>query len=80
MSCLCDRKNWYWCIECEWIKRQKNMNLLTKIYDPWRIKNNFEKGCAAELYLKLLDDPEKYKQQLKWLKKFIRIWEVAEHG
>ena len=63
-----------------WQKRSKNMNLLINIYDPWRIKNNFEKGCAEELYIKLLDDPEKYKQQLKWLKKFIRIWEVAEHG
>jgi hypothetical protein len=51
------------------------MQCLTKIYDPWREKNNFEKGCAEELYIKLLDDPEKYKGQLIWLKK-IRIWEI----
>jgi hypothetical protein len=81
MTCdICDRKNQYWCIECSWHRRHKNMQCLTKIYDPWREKNNFEKGCAEELYIKLLDDPEKYKGQLKWLKKFIRIWEIAEHG
>jgi len=80
MSCPCDRKNQYWCIECEWFRRQKNMKWLCRIYEPWRKKNNFESGCAEELYIKLLDNKEKYVFQLKWLKKFIRIWEVAEHG
>ena len=80
MTCPCDRKNQYWCVECDWFRRQKNMKWLCRIYEPWRKKNNFEEGCAEELHFKLLDDPNQYKPQLKWLKKFIRIWEVAEHG
>lgn len=80
MTCECDKKNSYWCIECEWNKKEKNMNWLNKIYNSWKEKNNFEKGCAEELYVKLLDDRDKYVFQLYWLKKFIRIWEIAEHG
>ena len=81
MTCeLCDRKNYYWCIECSWHRRHKNMQWLIKIYEPWRTKHNLPKGCTEELYFKLFDDPEKFKPQLKWLKKFIRIWEIAEHG
>ena len=77
---ICDRKNQYWCIECSWHRRHKNMQWLIKLNEPWRIKNNHPKGCTEELYFKLLDDPIKNKDLLIYLKKFNRIWEIAEHG
>lgn len=61
-------------------RRSKNMQYLIKIYKEWCIKNKLPKACAEELYFKLLDNPIKNKDLLIFLKKFNRVWDIAEYG
>ena len=55
------------------------INLLTKIYTNWTKKNKLPYGCADELHYELLDNYETNKHQIKWLKRFINLWEKVEH-
>lgn len=55
------------------------INLLTKIYTNWIEKNNLPYGCAEELHFELLDDYEGNKPKIKWLNRFIYLWEKVEH-
>jgi hypothetical protein len=55
------------------------INLLTKVYTNWIEKNNLSKGCAEELHYELLDNYERNKPQIKWLQRFINLWEKVEH-
>jgi len=55
------------------------INLLTKVYKNWTKKNNLSINCAEELHYELLDNYERNKHQIKWLQRFINLWEKVEH-
>ena len=60
-------------------EHKMTINLLTELYKKWTDKNNLPYIDADDLHYDLCDDYNKNKNQIQWLKRFIRIHEKIEN-